>query len=255
MSNWRGPKRGQEQTCFGPRRRSLDRFCCCTRAETSAEWIRAPTESSAVKKNEGLPARRTRGPRTLLSDGAVQKVVEMTTRRLEFFAVSPDLQELLFSIEATHRLQYVEAGLCDRQEVVPRESLADIPGLGIANHGDTNQETVFLVANRESVIHVRTVAQRKRGAKFAIDQVANPHTIVFRPGGRYAGSSVIAGQVGTTSGTAESKELFEVFAAEIRHRFEKVRSFYVGKGAGALLDSGCRLTASIKAPPVYDLNR
>ncbi len=179
----------------------------------------------------------------------------MPTNQMGFFATRTDLEELLRAIEAKRKLRYVEVGLFDEAILVQRESFSEIPDLGVANRGDANQEPAFLVADRRSMVQVRAVQQRSGGTKFAIDQVSNPHTIAFRPGGTFADAAVIAGQVGTVSDDAESLGLFKLFAAEIRRRFTKIGSYYVGKDAGALLGAGYRLTASVRAPPLYDLRR
>lgn len=179
----------------------------------------------------------------------------MPTLQLGFFAARADLEEVLRAIEGRHTLRCAKAGLFDSPSVQTWEALSSIPGLGVAACGDAAQEQAFLVADARTPLRVRHVPQRDGGSKFAIDQLANPECITFRPGGTYTGTAVIAGQIGTTSASPESRSLFGLFASEIRRRFGKIASYYVGKEAMALLEAGHRLTANVKSPSLYDLRR
>jgi hypothetical protein len=133
------------------------------------------------------------------------------------------------------------------------ESLLDLRSLGVARTGDANHETKYLIADREIRIEVEDVPQRRGGVKYAIDQQANPKTIVITPGGLFGEGCLIAGQIGTASDDTDSIALYELFHREFKSRFKKVKSYLVGAEARALLDKGWRLTSSIKAPIDYDL--
>lgn len=179
----------------------------------------------------------------------------MAKNQLSFFATKADLESLLRTLESKRRLQFVAAGLLDSPSVEPMQSLLAAHNLGHMDVGDANQAAGYLVASREISIEVRPVPQQRGGVKYAVDQLANPATIAFRPGGSFGEMCLIAGQVGTASDNPSSLELFQVVSKEIRHRFAKIKSFYVGKEAGELLDKGWRLTANAKSPTVYDLKR
>jgi hypothetical protein len=90
--------------------------------------------------------------------------------------------------------------------------------------------------------------------RYAVDQLANPKTVVLQPGGQFEGC-IIAGQLGTVSDDPTSLELFRFISKQVRRLFTKVKAFYVGKEASELLGRGWRLTANVKAPPLYDLKR
>ena len=177
------------------------------------------------------------------------------TKRLEFFAAGRDLAGALGAIERAHRLKYVEAGLFDTDARRESPTASDLPDLSIATHGDTNLEREFLVSWRDEPVVSRQVPQRRGPTRFALDQLMNPNTIAFRPGGAFGSTALIAGRVATVSDSAGSRALFKVFADELKRRFSRVKSYYVGDEAAKLLDSGCRLTASVRSPPTYDLRR
>ena len=91
---------------------------------------------------------------------------------------------------------YVESGLFDEERRDVLRSLAALASLGTAIAGDLNRELTYLVRQRSGEVIVRAVAQRKGGTKYAIDQLNNPHTIVFRPGGTHSDTTLIAGSLG-----------------------------------------------------------
>jgi hypothetical protein len=179
----------------------------------------------------------------------------MTRNQLSFFATKADLESLLRAVESERPLQFVLAGLFDSPQVQAMNSLLNVPTMGFAPSGDSNHEPRYLVAHRDLPIEVRSVPQRRGGMKYSVDQQTNQKTIVFLPGGVCEPTCLIAGQVGTISEDATSLELFQLFSRTLRREFAKIKSDYVGKEAGELLDKGWRLTANAKSPPLYDLKR
>jgi len=179
----------------------------------------------------------------------------MPRNQLPFFATKDDLASLLRAVDSEQSLQFVLTGLFDSPVVEPMESLLGVSNLGSVAVGDANHEPAYLVARRGIPIEVRPAPQRRGGVKYAMDQLANPETIAFRTGGAFGETCLIAGQVGTASDHPSSLELFKLFSKQIRHRFTKIKSFYVGREAGELFGKGWRLTANAKAPSLYDLKR
>ena len=179
----------------------------------------------------------------------------MAKNQISFFATKSDLESLLRAIESKRQLLFVTTGLFDSPRVEPMESVLAARDLGRIDVGDANQSACYLVANREIAVEVRSVPQKSGGVKYSVDQLANPRTIAFRPSGSFGERCLIAGQVGTASDNPSSLELFQMFSKEVRNQFAKIKSFYVGKEAGELLDKGWRLTANAKSPTLYDLKR
>ncbi len=101
---------------------------------------------------------------------------------------------------------------------------------------------------------MRPVPQRRGGTKYAVDQQANPGTVVIRPGGKYGDSALIAGMVGTVHHDAQAEMLLKAFSTPLRRDFTRVKSYIVGPEAKKLHDRGLRLTKSLHAPPELDLS-
>lgn len=179
----------------------------------------------------------------------------MAASQKQFFATSSDLRSLLRSVESKRPLQYVLTGLFDVPEIKKVESLADARDLGSVASGDPNHEAKYLVADRDTTIKIEIIPQRRGGVKYALDQRANPKTIAFQPAGRFEEGVLIAGHVSTISGDPDSSTLFRLFGNELQRQCSKVKSYYVGEEAEALLDRGWRLTSNAKSPTLYDLRR
>ena len=158
-------------------------------------------------------------------------------------------------IEATGEFKYTVTGLFDSPHLESLLTLLDREDLGLVASGDNIHATARMISDKRLVIKVREVPQRRGRMKYAVDQKANPDTIVFRAGGIFKEGCLIAGQVGTASTSKASLELFKLFSKEIRRQFTKIRSYHVGKQAAEWLDKGWRLTANSKSPVLYDLAR
>jgi len=178
----------------------------------------------------------------------------MKRHQVNFFATKADLESLLRVIEMKQELQLVRAGLFDVPIQNRALTLLD-SSLGIAVKGDNNQEAAYLIANRLDSIQIRAIPQHGGGTKYAVDQQASLKTIVFRPGGVFNEKCMIAGQAGTISEKPTPLAICQLFNKRSNRQFDKIKSFYVGKEAGKLLEKGWRLTSSVKSPPLYDLTR
>lgn len=179
----------------------------------------------------------------------------MPKNQLSFYSTPEDIRFILRAVESMVEVQFIPMGLFDTSTHVAVPSLAASANLGIALTGDSNREQSYLVAPINCMVETRAIPQRGGGTKYAIDQLANPSSIVLRPGGIFGDAAVVAGQVGTASVDVVSSDLFATFSMEIQRQFRKVRSFYVGAEACQLLDNGWRLTSNIKSPSTYDLRR
>jgi hypothetical protein len=89
--------------------------------------------------------------------------------------------------------------------------------------------------------------------RFAIDQMANPDSIVLTHGGLNGAGVLVSGRVATISGTPAAKRLQAAFCNAIARRFPRVNAFHVGPAAGELLRRGGRLTPDASSPAEFDL--
>src|SRR5262249_1559815 len=91
--------------------------------------------------------------------------------------------------------------------------------------------------------------------RFCVDQLSNPDSVTFISGGIWSDDIVLHGRVATASDTEASQQLMKRFAAVFRKKFSKIKAFWVGPRAMALLDAGRRLTISVQSPREFDLVR
>lgn len=168
----------------------------------------------------------------------------MSKKATPFFATHGDLVAIAREVLEVRPVDFVLGGLFVEPTLVV---LRDICDLG--------EFESYLVVDHGIPVNFRAVPQRSGGQLYAVDQVNNPNTIVLQAGGRRAEQQLIAGQVGTVGNNKQSDELFGLFAKIIRKRFEKIKSFYVGPEAAAMLDNGSRLSSTPKSPQAFDLVR
>lgn len=167
-----------------------------------------------------------------------------------FFACGDDLRELLADVESRCPLKYtiLDSRARGGATVFDRGDL--IPHLGIATGDQSVSPVAYLVSDANEV-----PIARRTGASEGFDQLMNPNTVEFRPGGEWANRTLISGRVATASDSEMSAKLMKLFRAAIKRRFTRVNAFAVGPRALALLDQGWRLTCAVQSPPLYDLHR
>jgi hypothetical protein len=175
------------------------------------------------------------------------------SKSIHFFAAKSDLKPVFTAVESKRQLQYVRTGLLESSTTLIVNSGLQIPHLGIAIRGNHVHEDSYLITDANDQVIVRPVPQNKGGLLYAIDQKANPRTITLRAGGVFKTTAVIAGEVSTCTNDPDSVNLANAFTREIRRRFKRIKSFYVGPEAEQLLDAGYRLTIGVNASSEIDL--
>lgn len=171
-----------------------------------------------------------------------------------FFATKEDLFPVLQRIEEKRTLKYVLTGLHFSPELTSFDSALDIPNLSIASSESAISGDGYLVVERTERVNMRPVPQNSGGIRYAVDQLENPGTIIFLPGGIFGENVLLYGRVATASSHPDSLALCRLFSASLKKSFSKIKSFYVGSAARKLLDQGCRLTLAVQTPREYDLS-
>ena len=178
------------------------------------------------------------------------------SKGIEMFATRTDLLALLGDVEAAQPVHYIEAGLLDTPTPAEYGSAREIPGLGTIQVPETNLGKFYLLAYTSIPFTVEPVPQRRGGTLYAVDQLKNPDSVSLHPGGQFDGRTVLAGTIGTCTGSEASAALLRSIASSIRRRrWSKIKSDAVSPEAEIILDAGGRLTASLRFPREYDLQR
>lgn len=177
-------------------------------------------------------------------------------KQLHFFGLKEDLVPMLELVESKGHLKYVLMGNFLRHEFKEGITIFDtgarIPNLGKATADSWVACEAFLVCQRETPINLRSL-QSTNGERVCVDQLANPDSVAFTPGGIWNEDVVLNGRIGTASDSELSHDLMKRFQAAIRKTFSKVRAFYVGPKALTLWESGKRLAGAVQSPREFDL--
>ncbi len=177
----------------------------------------------------------------------------MSTQRL-FFAAGDDLLPVFETVEGKRDLSYTLCGLFPSRQCASVSAGRELPSLrSPALHPNAIACPQYLVTAAGAPVAVREVAQKAGGVRYAIDQLANPDSIILQPGGLYPPHVLLHGRVGTASSTPFAAQLQRAFATAIAKLFKHVRAFYVGPEAQELWRGGYRLTPSAQSPREYDL--
>lgn len=168
----------------------------------------------------------------------------MRGQQLHLYATHRDLVSLLNAARVRGGIAYAEAGLFNKA------------ALSLINEAtELEAFKTYLAFFRGEKVVVRPVPQVGVTIKYAIDQLENRNTIAIQIGGQHGSLRLVASHIGTTSGSKVSAELFRLHAREVKARFERIKSYWVGPEAAALLDTGWRLMPTTRSAPEYDLTR
>lgn len=177
----------------------------------------------------------------------------MARSQIVFYATARDLGSVLSPLEAERALQYTLTGLFDTSKPRTYLSYADIPEFGQASHPTAAANRSYLLSPRGIEVLVREVPQKSGGICYGIDQQMNEDTVVLSPAGKYGKDVILCGMLGTISGSAISRGLYNYITKSIRKSFVKKNEFYVGREAIDIWNAGARLTIGASSPPEFDL--
>ena len=174
-----------------------------------------------------------------------------------FFATANDLLPVLAAVELRRRLVYTLTGHSHSPDVISFYSGESIETLRKPTTSETaSTAAAYLVTEVGVPIVTRPIqVQGEDKLRWAIDQLANPDSTVFRHGGFWRSDILLSGCVASYSKTAASQSLQRAFENQLKRHFSRIKAFYVGEEAAHLLDSGARLTVSAQSPIEYDLTR
>jgi hypothetical protein len=174
-------------------------------------------------------------------------------KQINFFALKEDILPVLEEFEAAGPVKYVPKGTTNSPNYsIFRHGMA-LPNLGSASNVSAINSVSFLVGAEDAEINLRTLSAIDGKSRFAIDQLQNPDTITFSPGGLWNNDILLHGRVATASESKVSQALMKRFQTALKKTFVKVKAFHVGPQALTLLKNGKRLTISAQSPQEFDL--
>ena len=140
-------------------------------------------------------------------------------KHILFFGLKDDLLALLELVESKGRLKYARIGNFPRQRMKDGPVVFDA-GVGMPNLGKATAESsiaceAFLVCEQETPINLRAI-QGSSGERVCVDQLANPDSVTFTPGGIWSDDIVLHGRVATASQSKTSEALMKRFEAAIK---------------------------------------
>lgn len=168
-----------------------------------------------------------------------------------FYATSDDLLEVFGHFEKTREVTYTPMGAVQSADLTIFQSGKYIPSL--SSPAKARYDHSYLVTPKTVRPIARQIPLRTGGMAYAVDQLVNPISIEFSQGGFYAPDILLDGRVATCSEHPDAVRLYRAFASSIAKVFSRVRAYYVGPQALALLKDGCRLTIGANSPRDYDL--
>jgi hypothetical protein len=165
-----------------------------------------------------------------------------------FYATSSDLYEVCLVVSRALHLRYDCAGN------FPTVILHPLVTPLVPDLEPLEPMTAFLVTPSEVPVHIRRI-DGAHGTSFAIDELDNPSSATLGLGLRPAPHILTPGYVGTTAKQGAGTKIVRRYQKELARQFVRIRSYWVGPQALAMLKSGARLTLSEQTPPEFDLLR
>ena len=175
-------------------------------------------------------------------------------KRINFFATREDLEPLLAAVERAVPVKYVHKGRFHSPDLETYASGLEIPRLGLAPYESAVLSESYLVVLKERAVEPRSVRENDGVVRYRVDEILNPAAVTFTPGGRW-GDDVLLHGVLVSSAHSEAQTVWKPFVAYVRKSFHKIKAFWVGPHAEALLDAGKRLTIAEQSPREFDLIR
>lgn len=179
----------------------------------------------------------------------------MRGRRTYVFATREDLIPGLNRFDSLYSARYTRYGTFDSPELVILDSVVEVEELGVSARGFQGDGVGYLVVKAGEDIKPRKILRVDGTVWWAVDQLLNPQSILFRPAGSYLGQAMICGEISTVSSKDEvAMDLYRKFTREVTRGFTSIKGYRLGPQALELFKSGMRfVTIQIDSPPEYDL--
>jgi hypothetical protein len=173
-------------------------------------------------------------------------------KRFRFYAAHDDLVPVLQHLERAIQVAYVPYGP-DRDIIEGYSSWSELPSLGVSSCESAVGSDAFIVAPVGVKVVTRPIRLSTDEVVHRIDQLANPDTVVLRPGGIWRETIVLYGTFETAYDSEVTKPMLSSFEKGLRNTFRKVKAYWVGPAAFRILERGGRLTLAEQSHSDVDL--
>lgn len=171
-----------------------------------------------------------------------------------FFATADDLLPGFERLESIQKVRYVECGNFTEARIPEYSSGKDLPNLGIADGESSVGCKTYLMLKDSDKLELRKITLTSGGVVWAVDQLANPDSVVICTGGNYKDVAFVRGSITSTCASPVAKKLLQLASNKLISGFTKVRTFWLGPDAYQLFRAGFRfVTAGVQSPIEYDL--
>jgi hypothetical protein len=176
-------------------------------------------------------------------------------KQILFFATPSDIAPVLARFQTNAPIKFVEIGTLPTPDRAVYLEAAQIPDLGIATHETGSLSKGYLVSRHDAVNKVRTSVTKAGEQRWNLFNADTEGTVSFCAAGIWRTGTLLPGSIATVHKDATAQLLMKWFQSALKKEgFTKIRNWWVGKGALAMLVAGNRLTITAEqSPPEFDL--
>ena len=120
-------------------------------------------------------------------------------KHIRFFGDKEDLISMLQLFESKKPVKYVRMGHFSKSGIEVYKSGEEIPNLGKATADSSIACESYLVCDPMTVVNLRSLHSIGNLERVCLDQLVNPDTVSFTPGGKWSENIILHGRVATVS--------------------------------------------------------
>lgn len=176
-------------------------------------------------------------------------------KRIFFFATPVDIVSVLNRFEANAPLKFVEMGNLTTSNRAIYLNSSEIPNPGIATYETGSLSQGYMVSHRDTKNNMHSFVGRKGEKRWSLDNSDNEETVILTMAGLGRTGTLLPGNMATLHETPVAQQLMKWFQSALKQEgFTKVRDWWLGREALAMLKAGKRLTTTAEqSPPEFDL--
>ena len=176
-------------------------------------------------------------------------------KRIFFFATPDDIVPVLNRFEENGPFKYVVMGNLTTPNRAIYLSAKEIPNPGISTHETGHASTAYMVSHRDTKNAMEKFVGNGGETRWDLNNCDNEETVILTLAGLWIDGTLLPGLMDTLHQTSVAQQLMKWFLTALKQeRFVKVESWWVGKAAMDMLQSGKRLTTTaVQSPPQFDL--